>query len=72
MIESVVEDVEVKAKAALRNSPIYALRGLHVRRDGTCLLLSGQVDSFYHKQLAQEAVRAVAHGCQVVNSVRVD
>lgn len=65
-------DVEDLAQTALSASPIFALRELHVRRDGDCLLLHGRVRSFYHKQLAQEVVRAVADDLQVVNSIDVD
>ncbi len=65
-------DVENQAQSALSASPIFALRDLHVRRDGDRLLLHGRVRSFYHKQLAQEVVRAVARDLQVINSIDVD
>ena len=68
----VTEDVEIRAKAALHDSPIYDLRELCVESDKDHLLISGRVASFYHKQLAQEAVRAVAKNIQVVNSIEVD
>jgi hypothetical protein len=37
------------------------------------LLISGEVSSFYHKQLAQEAVRSLCEDTQVdlVNLIRV-
>ena len=72
MIESVANNVELRASAALRNSPVHALRDLNVARDGHTLRLSGRVASFYHKQLAQEAVRAVADGWRVENFIDVD
>jgi len=65
-------DVVTQAQAALVSSPIQALRELRVQRDGDRLLISGRVDSFYHKQLAQEVVRAIAKGLQVVNAVDVN
>jgi hypothetical protein len=34
-------------------------------------VIQGRVKSFYHKQLAQEMVRAVSGGLLVVNSVEV-
>ncbi len=71
MIGRVTEDVELRAQAALGNSPIYDLRDLQVDRVGASLMLSGRVDSFYHKQLAQEVVRAAANGLDVINSVTV-
>ena len=64
--------IEVLAQGALASSPIFALRELQVEREEDSLLISGQVDSFYHKQLAQEVVRAVAEGCRVVNSIDVE
>lgn len=64
-------DAYIQAQTALANSPIQALRDLRVLRDGDRLLISGRVDSFYHKQLAQEVVRLFAKGLQVVNRVDV-
>lgn len=64
-------DVQSRAQTALAASPIFALRELNVDRSGDALFLTGQVDSFYHKQLAQEVVRTVAGGCRVVNAVEV-
>jgi osmotically-inducible protein OsmY len=72
MAVTVVDNVQPRAKAALVGSPFYELRALQVEyRDGT-LLLSGHVSSFYHKQLAQEVVRAVCEGVKLVNSVQVE
>ncbi len=65
-------DVASRAKLALAQSPIYVLREIQVETEGDALLLQGKVDSFYHKQLAQEVVRLVADGMRVVNSVAVD
>ena len=70
--EPVTMDVESRARSALMASPIYALRQLNVERSGGTLLLSGRVETFYYKQMAQEAVRTVCDGLQVVNSVDVD
>ncbi len=65
------KDVRQRAQEALESSPFYALRELHVEQDGETLLICGCVTSFYHKQLAQEAVRAAAEGVEVVNSIDV-
>lgn len=71
--ETVARDsIESLAKVALSNSPIYPLRELTVSQVGGQLLLSGRVATYYHKQLAQEAVRVVAKGMQVINSIDVD
>ncbi len=60
-----------RARSALHGSPILALRELQVQQAGQSLVISGSVDSFYHKQLAQEAVRAVCRDVELVNSVAV-
>ena len=65
------EEVAARAQSALTTSPIFALRELRVERSQQGLLLSGRVASFYQKQMAQEAVRAVADGLRVVNSIDV-
>ena len=67
----VIDDMESRAQAALRKSPIYPLRDLKVVLVGRKLAISGRVKTFYQKQLAQEAVRNVAAKLQVVNEVRV-
>jgi hypothetical protein len=70
---SFVDTLQPRAQSALRNSPVCELRDLEViRRDGA-LVISGIVSSFYHKQLAQEVVRAVCKDCEVelVNLIRV-
>ena len=72
MTVTVIDDVQPRAQAALTNSPFYELRELQVeQRDGT-LQISGCVSSFYHKQLAQEVVRSVCKGIEVMNSIRVE
>lgn len=60
-----------RAQRALCNSPIQSLRELRVEETAAGLVITGLVSSFYHKQLAQEVVRAVAEGTAIVNSVRV-
>ena len=64
-------DVQPRAQAALTSSPFYDLRDLQVEQHGEALLISGSVSSFYHKQLAQEVVRSVCKGIEVVNSIQV-
>lgn len=74
MRKVVTLEVTLRAQSALDSSPIYALRDLRVEQDEfdeEMLCISGRVDSFYHKQLAQEVVRSVADGFRVVNSIRV-
>ena len=72
MTTSSINDVQPRAQTALDSSPIYDLRDLRVDRHEQTLLISGSVSSFYHKQLAQEAVRSVCDGIEVVNSICVE
>lgn len=64
-------DVLPRAQTALLDSPIYELRELCVEQHNGSLLIRGVVSSFYHKQLAQEVVRAVCREIDIVNSVNV-
>jgi hypothetical protein len=60
------------AQSALSESPIFDLRDLVVEAGEDALVLHGSVSSFYHKQMAQEVVRAVAgREVDVVNSIAV-
>jgi osmotically-inducible protein OsmY len=70
MIDSIL-GAEPRAQKALSSSPVPALRDLTVERNERTLQIRGQVASYYHKQLAQEVVRAVAGDLNVVNSVEV-
>ncbi len=71
MQEIYQEDVASAALAVLAQSSVAELRRIRVDGKENELQLSGRVRSFYHKQLAQEAVRPVAAGMQVVNQVDV-
>ncbi len=71
MSELAQQEFQPRAQAALSGSPIYTLRDLRVEQTDEGLLISGTVDSYYHKQLAQEVVRAVAPSAEVVNRIRV-
>ncbi len=72
MANSLGAEATLQAQRALAASPIYDLRALQVEYVGDALLLSGRVETFYHKQLAQEVVRNVAEGVPVVNDVAVE
>lgn len=73
MPETSAMEIQPRAQLALNGSPISELRELRVERQDHGLLISGVVSSFYHKQLAQEAVRAICGGTEVelVNAIRV-
>jgi len=73
MPDQLVQERDVsRARTALRESDIYFIRQLHIDSTGDSMLLTGRVDTFYHKQMAQEIVRAVCDGVQLVNSVEVE
>lgn len=67
-----ITEIHHEAQTALSTSPIYDLRKLQVEQVDEMLLISGKVGSFYHKQLAQEAVRLVSGDFQVVNRINVE
>jgi osmotically-inducible protein OsmY len=69
--QTLLNDVASQAKAALSRSRIFDLRRLSVEQDGDYVVLRGRVDSFYHKQLAQELVRAAVEGIEVLNAISV-
>jgi len=66
------DEAQCLAQAALADHPIASLRDLQVAKNKDRLLISGRVQSFYHKQMAQEVVRAVTTNWRVVNDVAVD
>ena len=67
----VASEARSRAQSALASSPVHELRQLQVEESDGSLLLFGTVSSFYHKQLAQEAIRTVCQGIRLVNSIRV-
>lgn len=52
-------------------SPILALRKLSLEETDTAVIIHGNVASYYLKQLAQETLRPLLAGRQLVNHVRV-
>ncbi|NQU19942.1 MAG: BON domain-containing protein [Candidatus Nealsonbacteria bacterium] len=72
MVPISTNNVQPRAQTALANCPVYELRNLQVEQRGDALLISGNVSSYYHKQLAQELVRSVCKDSDVVNSIEVE
>jgi hypothetical protein len=72
MAHTLLTDVALQAKAILEGSRIFDLRALEVEQEVDCVVLRGCVDSFYHKQLAQELLKTKIEGVEVVNEIRVD
>jgi hypothetical protein len=47
------------------------LRRLQLEEVDDRIIITGRVTSFYFKQLAQESIRAIAAGRQIINQVEV-
>lgn len=56
---------------ALTSSPLGQLRRLVVTADNTQVVITGQVSSYYLKQMAQETVRPVLGTRTLLNNVEV-
>ena len=59
------------AEECLQKSPYTTVRSVSCRYEGGELVLRGRLPSFYHKQLAQEAVADVQGVARVVNETEV-
>jgi len=68
---TILPQMQPRARAVLAKSPFYELRTLQVEHRDEALLISGTVSSFYHKQLAQEVVRSVCQGIEILNAIQV-
>jgi osmotically-inducible protein OsmY len=63
-------DVVAVAREALEHSPVFALRQLQVEQADGAMVISGHVNSFYQKQLAQEIVRSVMRASDSPTRIR--
>ena len=64
-------DVASKAMELLRDSPFASVRRVQCRFQEGVLILSGQVPSFYLKQVALESLRNLKHVEQIDNRLSV-
>jgi osmotically-inducible protein OsmY len=64
-------EVKQQVREALAASPIQSHRRIRVEQAGNTVHLHGQVESFYYKQLAQEAVRNICRGVELSNDLDV-
>ena len=64
-------EVVAAAKDRLQRTSYLSLRKVSCEYDDGVLLLRGRLPSFYHKQLAQEAVAELEGVTQVVNQTEV-
>ncbi len=65
------ERILAEAQRALAECTFHDIRSLEVEQVGDRLILHGKVSSYYHKQQAQEVIRAVARDLVVDNQVAV-
>ena len=72
MAPTLLADFTAQAKAVLGRSRIFDLRCLIVEPDADCVVLRGSVDSYYHKQLAQELLKTAIPGIEVINHIKVE
>ena len=63
--------LQMRARQALRQSPIPALRTLQVEETDHQIVLSGSVSSYYLKQLAQETIMPILDGRELHNRLTV-
>jgi hypothetical protein len=66
-----IGDIAETAQERLRASAYPGVRSLECDHDHGVLVLRGRVSSYYHKQLAQEAVRNVGGVKVILNAVEV-
>ena len=71
MTTPAMNDIRTRAQAALAESPLMVLRELKVETVDGVLMISGSVGSFYHKQVAQEMIRAIAGKVTIRNQIFV-
>lgn len=66
--------IATEALAALHGSGYSELRKVKCVKADDLLILTGSVNTYFHKQMAQEIVRptATAHGLRVDNRITVD
>ena len=66
-----VQEIVAAAKHRLRKVPHLTVQRIWCELQEGHLILQGQVPTFYHKQLAQEAVAGLNGVKQVVNDIEV-
>jgi len=64
-------DIVEQAQERLRAVPYISSRNLRCEHRQGLLILQGRVESYYQKQLAQEAVARLEGVAQVVNELEV-
>lgn len=58
-------------RKALAQSPLYQVREIEILQVQDRAILCGQVDSFYHKQIAQKTVSFARHAIEMIDEIEV-
>ena len=66
-----LDDSPAPVASLLRDNPVNDLRRLEVIEDGSEIVITGIVPSYYLKQMAQETVRPALAGRKLRNKVIV-
>lgn len=72
MIDAGSDNLLIKVRKVLAESPIWELRQVQVEQKGETVYLQGRVRSFYHKQLAQEVILRASRKLPLINEINVD
>ncbi len=64
-------DLQVRVKSALKDSPYYLGSEVLSSSDDGVVVLKGRVETFYHKQVAQELLRKLDGVERIVNLLEV-
>ncbi len=67
----IVAKTDPDPREILENSPLPQLRRLHVDVREHEVIITGQVSSYYMRQLAQDAIRSWVGGRRIINRVEV-
>jgi osmotically-inducible protein OsmY len=65
-------DVLERAGFAISQNPHLAQKNVQLRVDGDCVKLSGNVATFFQKQMAQETLRSIVTPLRIENELIVD
>lgn len=69
--DAVTRQLRASIEASLRNSCFVQIRGLVCECHRQVMVLRGQVDSYYYKQVAQEIVKSIDPQVTIANLVTV-
>ncbi len=63
--------LHAQVERALSHNPYFAGRNLRVQLDEQDVVLSGELGSYFHKQMAQESILSIDGIRRVRNEIRV-